>query len=141
MQPFPSKLRNKKIKKSTKIKFSQKVRVIEQNGFHHQKGNQKLHLVTLKIFPIKKTVFCKMKKLKIHFFQKKHFSQKVRVIETNGFQHLKEHQKVGLEATQSLPTEIWIFWGKNAIFTKKSRFMMESFLCTVHITFFFLKTK
>ena len=60
-----------------------------------------------------------MKKLKIHFFPKKHFSQKLRVIESNGFQHLKEHQKVGLEATESLPTEIWIFWGKK-LFSPKN---------------------
>ena len=119
VQPFLSKWRNRKIEKCTKITFSEKLQVIEQNGFHHQKGNLKLHLVRIKTFPSRKIAFCKIKKLKLHFFPKKHFSQKVRVIEPNGFQHLKEHPKVGLEGTESLSPKMWNFGGKKCYFHQK----------------------
>ena len=33
------KLRKTKIQKSTKINFSQKVRLVQENGFHQLKGN------------------------------------------------------------------------------------------------------
>ena len=69
-------------------------------------------MVSLKFFPTHETAVCKTEELKTHLFKKKRFSRKLRVIEQNGFQHLKEHQKVDTEAPKSLPSRIWIFWRK-----------------------------